>query len=277
MPKGPAQAKAPAHAAGPLEILAETDDYMVIFKPGGLPTQPGTGHTDALTTRLAALKRGAFTPTPAHRLDRDTSGVILVARTFNALRKAHDALRTRQGLRKEYLVWVHGIWPAREDRLVRHYMRKGLAGTQEKMLVSDHPVDGAKEAMLIARPLAFLSKAGTGPTAGAHAGAGATLLQIRLLTGRTHQIRAQLSFLGYPVLGDGKYGRRTPGEPLLLHALRLTLPDGKSYQALPRWQGPYAVSSLPEPMAVTEGMPGMDGRMEGVTQKTAGMRQAARA
>lgn len=236
-------------AAGPVEILAETDEYMVVFKPGGLPTQTGTGHTDALTTRLAALKKGAFTPTPAHRLDKDTSGVILVAKTFNALRKAHDALRTRQGLRKEYLVWVHGIWPARDAQLVRHYMRKGLQGNQEKMLVSDRASDGAREAMLIARPLAFAQNA--------------TLLQIRLLTGRTHQIRAQLAYLGYPVIGDGKYGRRAQGEPLFLHALRLTLPDGKSYQALPRWQGPYAVSSLPEPMAVEK--------------QSASARQAARA
>ena len=229
---------APGQVQDGVEILAENDEYLIVLKPAGLPTQPGTGHTDALTTRLQILRKGAFTPTPVHRMDRDTSGVLLVAKTFNALRKAHEALRNRQGLGKEYLVWVHGIWQGQGDRLVQSYMRKGLVGSQERMLVSDSPADGAREAMLVARPLGYAKNA--------------TLLQIRLLTGRTHQIRAQLAHLGYAVIGDGKYGKRSAGEPLYLHALRLTLPNGKSYQALPRWQGPFAVDTLPAPMAEEE-------------------------
>ena len=236
--KRPQALATPGQVQDGVEILAENDEYLIVLKPAGLPTQPGTGHTDALTTRLQTLRKGAFTPTPVHRLDRDTSGVLLVAKTFNALRKAHEALRNRQGLGKEYLVWVHGIWQGQGDRLVQSYMRKGLVGTQERMLVLDSPADGAREAMLVARPLGYAKNA--------------TLLQIRLLTGRTHQIRAQLAHLGYAVIGDGKYGKRSAGEPLYLHALRLTLPNGKSYQALPRWQGPFAVDTLPAPMAEEE-------------------------
>lgn len=218
-------------SADDVEIIAQDGDYMAVFKPQGLPTQPGTGHVDAVTVRLAHRARAEglhFVPTPIHRLDRDTSGVLLVARTYNALRYAHEALRAGR-IHKEYLVWVHGLWPHEGDLLVRNYMRKGLVGTQERMLVSGDPSFG-REALLVARPL--------------RRDAGRTLLHILLLTGRTHQIRAQLSHAGHPVVGDGKYGR-AGAESLCLHALRVRLDDGRTFEALPRWKGVYAVNELP--------------------------------
>jgi 23S rRNA pseudouridine955/2504/2580 synthase len=77
--------------------------------------------------------------------------------------------------------------------------------------------------------------------------AGTSLLQIRLLTGRTHQIRAQLAAFGYPVLGDSKYGDRR-AERMYLHAARIVLPDGTSFVCPPPWSGERAVSLLPEIM-----------------------------
>ena len=218
---------------GRLEVLARDDEYMAIFKPAGLPTQPGTGHVDAVTTRLRHMEPDApFAPTPVHRLDRDTSGILLVARTFQALRKAHEALQLRHGIHKEYLVWVHGVWPHDRDILLRHYMKKGQVGNQERMLVSSEPNQG-QEALLVARVIQRTEL---------H-----SLLLVRLLTGRTHQIRAQLAHVGYPVVGDGKYGTQGAKDGhLMLHATRLCLPDGRVFTSLPRWQAPFAVESLPD-------------------------------
>ncbi|MEG1610206.1 MAG: RluA family pseudouridine synthase, partial [Bilophila sp.] len=94
-------------------IVAETDDLLVFCKPAGLAVHPGTGHTDSLTTRLLAHYSGAdFMPTPVHRLDIETSGLLLVAKTYTALRALTDALARHDGsVRKEYLLWVRGDCP----------------------------------------------------------------------------------------------------------------------------------------------------------------------
>ncbi|MFR7887637.1 MAG: pseudouridine synthase, partial [Bilophila wadsworthia] len=74
-------------------IVAETADVIVFCKPSGLPVHPGTGHTDSLTTRLEAAFAGSpFIPAPVHRLDRDTSGLLLVGKTYAAVRRLSDAL-----------------------------------------------------------------------------------------------------------------------------------------------------------------------------------------
>ena len=246
-----AQAGAPAldgHAAtlanmtdsasnlAPLPPLAGTHgDIWAFHKPAGLPVQPGSGHEDSLSSRLAAHAGGAaFVPTPAHRLDKDTSGILLVAATHTALRMLQEAFRKRL-LLKEYVAWVAGAWPWAEPRLLRNYLAKaGGPGTERICPCAKGP--DAREALCVVAPL------GTSP--------GKSLVQIRLITGRTHQIRVQLAALGHPVLGDGKYGqgrRHCPG--LCLHALRLVLPDGTSFECLPDWAEPLALTTLPPPMA----------------------------
>lgn len=217
-----------------VEIVAEDDEFMAVFKPAGLPVHPGTGHVDALSTRIAHLGvSAAFTPTPVHRLDRDTTGVILVAKTYAALRKAHDAIRSRDGLHKEYLCWVQGVWPQEGDTVLRHYLTKALVSGKERMVASSSPDEG-QEAVLVARCLRRQRDA--------------SLMQIRLLTGRTHQIRVQLSAAGHPLLGDGKYGAPLADHTLYLHAARLILGDGRLFEAVPRWQGKYAVAKMPPPI-----------------------------
>ncbi len=219
---------------GHLEIIAEDNDYYAVYKPAGLPVHPGTGHTDAITVRLRAFaEKAAFVPTPVHRLDRDTTGVLLVAKTYTALQYAHDAFRNEHALHKEYLVWIHGLWQKTGTVVLRHYLHKDEIDGRERMVADTRPGRG-QEAVLCARILRHEQNA--------------SLLQVRILTGRTHQIRVQLASIGYPVIGDAKYGQKDTSRTLYLHAARLVLPDKRSFETLPRWNGSFAVEALPLPM-----------------------------
>lgn len=236
-PPGMAAPAAPGPAdALPLPPLVGVfGDIWAFNKPSGLPTHPGTGHEDSLSARLAAHAPGAaFPPTPAHRLDRETSGILLVAATHDALRELQRQFRERR-LAKEYVAWVEGRWPWPEPRLLRDHVRKEGAPGAERMRPCS-PGPDAREALCLVRPLVAEEKA--------------SLVQIRLITGRTHQIRVQLAGLGHPVLGDAKYGRgrRDGCSGMRLHALRVTLPDGRPASCLPDWPGPHALAAMPDPM-----------------------------
>lgn len=216
-----------------LDILEHTDGILALYKPAGLPVQPGTGHSDSVTTRLHAHFAGTpFMPAPAHRLDRDTSGVLLIGTTYQSLRALTDAFAHRQTT-KEYLCWCAGQWPHAESVTLHDVIAKTAdAKNGERMRRVDKD-NGGKDASLTVTPLRL----------GRHA----SLLHIELHTGRTHQIRIQLEFTGHPVAGDAKYGGRTAmltGAPgLLLHAFRITLahPDlpPHTFCAPPQWQGPW--------------------------------------
>ena len=216
-----------ATAAGttypPLDILHEDDELLVVIKPAGLPVHPGSGHAVALTTLLTERYPDApFRPTPAHRLDRDTTGLLLVAKSYRALRAIHEAMAAGS-LDKTYLAWVMGRWTRSEINegvLLRDRLAKTGEPGQERM---EADADG-KEAVSKTRLLFTTGEA--------------SLMEVQLLTGRTHQIRAQLSGRGHPVCGDAKYGGGRP--PLLLHAWRVTLP-GAVFTAPPPWPGAWAV------------------------------------
>lgn len=211
-------------------LVGRSGDVWAFNKPSGLPTQPGTGHEDSLAGRLAARYAGQpYIPTPIHRLDKDTSGILLVAGSFAALSAMTSALR-RHELRKEYLAWVAGRWPHDGGRQLTHWLCKVNAGAGERMRVSDAPGEGV-EASLSVLPLRREAEC--------------SLLLVRLHTGRTHQIRAQLAHMGHPVLGDGKYGTPGTAPRLMLHALRVSLPDGETFACLPEWGPPFAVTAMP--------------------------------
>ena len=218
-----------AQALPPLpRPLLQDGDLWVFCKPAGLPTHPGTGHEDSLSSRLAARAGDApFKPTPVHRLDKDTSGILLVAASFSVLRELTTALRERR-MKKEYLAWVEGRWPHVGVRLFRHWLRKETGNGREQMHVrqTGAPGNGETEALLLVRPVRVEQR---------H-----SLLLVRLLTGRTHQIRAQLSSLGHPIEGDVKYGARgrAAGTPMYLHAMRVILPDGRRFACLQAAAGP---------------------------------------
>ncbi|MBQ7608218.1 MAG: RluA family pseudouridine synthase [Desulfovibrionaceae bacterium] len=201
------------------EEIGRYGDLIAYHKPAGLCTHPGSGHTDSLATRLAAHFAGKpFIPVPCHRLDRDTSGVLLVATSYASLRAVSDAL-TAQTLTKDYLCWVRGLWTHKEPLLLRDFLVKDTDGVR----VSDR----GRVAETLVFPILCGEKR--------------SLLRLQIRTGRTHQIRVQLAHRGFPILGDRRYGSAGAG-PLFLHAFRLTLPDGHVFQSLPAWPHPYTVS-----------------------------------
>ncbi|MGD9610501.1 MAG: RluA family pseudouridine synthase [Desulfovibrionaceae bacterium] len=214
----------PPETVPALDILHEDADLLVLVKPAGLPVHPGSGHATALTTILHARDPGApFKPTPAHRLDRDTTGILLVAKSYRALRGIHAAMDAGE-MDKDYLTWVQGRWMLGEvnewvtlrDRLAK----EGEPG-RERMAAGE----AGKEAVAKVRLLFTTGEA--------------SLLEVRLETGRTHQIRTQLGSRGHPVIGDAKYGGGRP--PLFLHAWRIVLP-GAAFCVPPPWPAPWAVA-----------------------------------
>ena len=222
-----------AASGPPLPPLVGSSGYLWAFdKPAGLPTHPGTGHEDSLTTRLAChFGQASFMPTPVHRLDRGTSGLMLVAASYAALDTAQQALRDNT-MHKEYVAWVAGRWPHAQTCLVRHFLRKETVDGFERMRSAGATAPDAKEALCLVRALSIDDRA--------------SLVQVRLLTGRTHQIRVQLASLGHPVLGDAKYGQARAGATLFLHSLRIAVPEGPVFACLPPWSGPRALTALPE-------------------------------
>lgn len=212
--------------AAVLDILHEDDDLLVIVKPAGLPVHPGTGHPHALTTILHERYRDAvFRPTPAHRLDRDTTGVLLVAKSYRMLRAIHDAIRTGEA-RKDYLAWVWGRWDLAEENewlTLRDRLAKEGGPGRERVETSE----AGKEAVCKVRLLGHMATA--------------SLLEIRLETGRTQQIRAQLAARDFPIVGDAKYGGGAP--PMRLHAWRVTLPEA-AFCVPPDWEAPWLVKRL---------------------------------
>lgn len=233
-----------------LPILGVTPEILVLCKPAGLPVQPGTGHRDSVVRRLCAAFAGQpVIPAPVHRIDRHTSGLLLVGRTQAALRHLHGLFVHPGGIGKEYLAWVAGSWPHAMPLLLLDTLEKmrdpdGLEYVRRRGNSHDIPLAGED----IAQLPAVLSE-------GANARCvvvplrhlpdrRATLLRIHLLTGRTHQIRVQLAGRAFPVIGDGRYGGPTHNG-MLLHAAALTLPGGERYAASPPWTGCFAVTALP--------------------------------
>ncbi len=222
-------------------LLYEHPHLLVFNKPLGMPIHTGTGHSDSLATRLKQhFYDVPFCPTPAHRLDKDTSGIVLVARSYTALRALQEALQ--QGtLCKEYLAWVHGIWTHEKVRLLEHHIDKAYTGCIEK--VHTLPEEQGKIARCLVQCIQHTKQ---------H-----SLMHIRLLTGRTHQIRVQMAAEGHPLLGDTKYGGQNiqNGQKLHLHALRISMPHTKIFEeldlancsiaVLPTWKREQAINTLP--------------------------------
>ncbi len=200
-----------------LPVLYEANGILALNKPRGLPVQPGTGWTDCVSVRLGGMFPDApFLPTPAHRLDRDTSGVLLVGTSYEGLRRLQEMFRFG-GIGKEYLAIAKGCvdTPA---HLVDELSKAGPIGKERVVVGSGKR---AEAELMPLRP-----------------GKDWSLVLVRLFTGRTHQIRVQLASRGHPLLGDTKYGGG-PG-PLYLHAWRVQLPE-ITVSVLPTWEGDMAV------------------------------------
>ncbi len=128
-----------------------------------------------------------FVPAPAHRLDRNTSGLVIFAKNLPALQELEAMFKKREGIEKHYLALVVGC--VEKDQLINIPLRKDA---QAKMVKVDKLENGALEAKSKIHVQKRLKKY--------------TLLDVQLLTGRTHQIRVHMNAIGHPVVGDGKYG-----------------------------------------------------------------------
>jgi 23S rRNA pseudouridine1911/1915/1917 synthase len=197
----------------PLEIIFENEDLIVVNKPAGMVVHPSAGH-DSGTLVNAVLAHapdltgvgGEVRPGIVHRLDRDTSGLVVVAKNEASLRMLQAQFRDR-AVEKLYLALVDGRPPDRRGRIEaplgrdpRHRQRMGIVSAAKgKPATTDY---------LVRRTFPH------------HA-----LLEVMPRTGRTHQIRVHLAFLGCPVAGDRVYGHRRPTLGLarqMLHAWRLS-------------------------------------------------------
>lgn len=168
-------------------IVQETDRLLVLDKPAGVAVHGGSGISFGVIEALRALKPGEPLEL-AHRLDRDTSGCLLVARDAATLRTLHALLREGH-CDKRYLVLVAGKWDLGHKRIdvpLRTDTRVG----GERTVRADA---SGKPSISEFRPVQFFGKV-------------ATLLEVALHTGRTHQIRVHATYAGHPVAGDEKYG-----------------------------------------------------------------------
>lgn len=189
--------------SGDMDILYEDEDLIALYKPGGIPCHPGRGHYgDSLANRLAGYysKKGENALVRAvGRLDRDTSGIMVFAR--NQIAAARLSKQKEEGVfQKEYLVLVQGTLQPEKGRILESIGK--MPGEKMKMQTDPHGknADTFYEVM--------------------EAGEEYSLVKCHIWTGRTHQIRVHMAWLGHPVLGDILYGdgKNPLFDGLALHA-----------------------------------------------------------
>ncbi len=170
-------------------ILIENNDFLVINKPAGIPVHGGSSVVLGLIEALRQMRPHAKFLELVHRLDRDTSGCLLIAKKRSVLTRLQEWIKKRE-MKKRYWVLVKGVWEEGIVRcdfpLIKNHLQSG-----ERIVKVDPQ---GKEAVTIFKPLQVFKDA--------------TLLEATLKTGRTHQIRVHLQQLGYPIACDDKYGDR---------------------------------------------------------------------
>lgn len=211
----------------PLDVIYEDDHVLFINKPVGMLSQKADKKDISLVEYLTGylLEKGALTredlltfhPSVCNRLDRNTSGIVAAGKTMAGLQTLSGAFKDRS-LHKYYLALASGR--VEHPSYIKGYLWKNER--TNKVTVTREP---KKDALPIETRMRPLSYSGTGDC---------TLLEVELLTGRTHQIRSHLASIGHPIIGDAKYGSREVNEAYrkkyrvtsqLLHAWRIEMPS----------------------------------------------------
>lgn len=202
---------AAAHVDVP--VLYEDDALIALNKPAGLAVHGGSGLSYGVIELMRVQRPQAKFLELVHRLDKETSGILLVAKKRSALTKLHEMLRDNHQIDKRYLALVDGVWPHARNHVKLKLLKYETPDGERRVKVSE---DGLSSHTVVNRRQVWRDCA---------------LLECELKTGRTHQIRVHLAASGHPILGDSKYG--DPGvnralqkrglRRMFLHAWRLTL------------------------------------------------------
>ena len=208
-------------------LLLEDDALLAIDKPAGVAVHGGSGVSFGVIEQLRSARPTAKFLELVHRLDRETSGILLVAKKRSALTALQDQFRERE-TGKTYLALVEGAWPANRkvlDAPLAKYLLPSLPGSSEpgerrvRVVAKDHP--DAMRAITLVRVVGGLTLPGDR--------APLSLLAVTIKTGRTHQIRVHLASAGHAIVGDDKYGdfernralQKLGLKRMFLHAWRL--------------------------------------------------------
>lgn len=207
----------------PLDVVYEDGDMIVVNKAPGMVVHPAPGHftgtlVNALLHRCPDLSGigGVARPGIVHRLDQDTSGLIVVAKTQKAMENLVKAFASHKHVEKTYLAVCHG--------------RPRLDSGRIENLIGRHPVDRKRMAILERNGKTAVTNWKVVSTLAESREKGYSLMECRIETGRTHQIRVHMASLGTPVIGDRQYGKSALDKRLavvparqMLHAWKLTL------------------------------------------------------
>lgn len=239
-PNAPAQIAQGLLARLEAAIVYEDNSLLVVNKPAGIAVHGGSGLNFGIIEAFRQLRPQCSELELIHRLDRDTSGLLMLAKKRSQLRHLHEALRSGT-IDKGYLALVSGRWPASRKRVDAPLMRSNLRSGERMVEVNQAGKDSLTEFKVIRRFADF-----------------ATLVQANPITGRTHQIRVHALYAGHPIAGDSKYGdeefskviRELGGKRLFLHAhfLKLKLSDGQALElhAEPDESWQHVLESLSE-------------------------------